>query len=134
MLRRHPDRYHARTRKSVEMGGDLDAAGYIRARLEMDQLRAGSAGLFDGVELLLTPTAPAPAFELGSPVGLVFLRNLAPWNLYGVPSVSIPCGFTASGLPVGLQITGPAGNDATVLALAAAYQDATDWHHRHPPE
>ncbi len=133
MLRRHPERYDARTRKSVEMGGDLSAADYIRARLEMQRLRAGSARLFDGVELLVTPSAPAPAFELGSPAGLVFLRNLAPWNLYGLPSISIPCGFTGSGLPVGLQITGPAGNDAAVLALAAAYQGATDWHRRRPP-
>jgi len=84
----------------------------------MDLLRRGSGRLFAEADVLVTPAAPAPAFELGKPAGLVFLRNCAPWNLYGLPSISIPCGFSSEGLPVGLQLTGRAGDDALLLALA----------------
>jgi aspartyl-tRNA(Asn)/glutamyl-tRNA(Gln) amidotransferase subunit A len=133
MLKREPGRYHPGTRKSIEGGAAVSAAAYIGARREMDRLRAASAMLFDNVEVLVTPGAPAAAFELGKPGGLVFLRNTAPWNLYGLPAITVPCGFTRAGLPVGIQFTGPAANDRTVLALAAAYQNATDWHTRRPP-
>ena len=133
MMRRNPDLYHPGTRKTIGLSDGLSMTDYVRARLEMDRLRAGAAALFDGVELLVTPAAPGPAFEFGSPAGLVFLRNTAPWNLYGLPSIVIPCGFTKSNLPVGIQITGPAGSDGAVLAAAAAYQAVTDWHRRRPP-
>src|SRR5688572_30189341 len=98
----------------------------------MDRLRAASGEMFSDVDLLITPTAPGAAFPFGER-RLVYLRNTAPWNLLGLPTVSIPCGFTPDGLPVGLQITGAAGRDDAVLALAAAYQQTTDWHARRPP-
>jgi aspartyl-tRNA(Asn)/glutamyl-tRNA(Gln) amidotransferase subunit A len=131
MLRAHPDRYHPDTRKSIERGGAVSAADYIRARREMERLRAETHRLFTNAGLLITPTAPGAAFEFGVR-RLVFLRNTAPWNLLGLPTVSIPCGFTTDGLPVGLQITAAAGQDDAVLALAAAYQKTTDWHKRRP--
>jgi aspartyl-tRNA(Asn)/glutamyl-tRNA(Gln) amidotransferase subunit A len=133
MLTRNAGGYHPGTRKSIEGGSQISAADYIEARREMERLRAESKGLFTRSDLLITPTAPGPAFELGKPAGLVFLRNTAPWNLYGLPSISIPCGFTRAALPVGMQITGPAGRDDLVLALANAYQEATTWHTRRPP-
>jgi len=130
MLKAHADRYHSGTRKSIEGGAAISAADYIRARRGMERLRAESGRLFSGADLLITPTAPGAAFEFG--MGrLVFLRNTAPWNLLGLPAVSIPCGFTTGGLPIGLQITGASGRDDAVLALAEAYQKATDWHTRH---
>ncbi len=132
MLAAHPDRYDAGTRQSIESGAAITAADYILARREMDRLRAQAHQWFAHAGLLITPTAPAPAFEFG-PRRLVFLRNTAPWNLLGFPTISIPCGFTAGGLPIGLQITGPAGRDDAVLSLAEAYQKATGWHTRHPP-
>lgn len=132
-LKRSPERYHPGTRKSIEGGRGVTAAEYIKARREMERLRAESGVLFRDADLLVTPTSPGPAFELGKPASLIYLRNCAPWNLYGLPSISIPCGFTRSGLPVGLQITGPARRDGLVLALAAAYQRVTDWHARRPP-
>ena len=62
------------------------------------------------------------------------LRNTRPFNVLGLPSISIPCGFSKGGLPIGLQITGPAHEDAMVLQFAHAFQQATDWHQRvrHP--
>jgi aspartyl-tRNA(Asn)/glutamyl-tRNA(Gln) amidotransferase subunit A len=58
--------------------------------------------------------------------------NTAPFNLYGIPAISIPCGFTATGLPIGLMIAGPRYAEGRVLALAAAYERATEWHTRRP--
>jgi len=133
MLARHPDRYHAGTRASIELGKPFSAAEYILERREMERLRAtASALLFKDVDALITPTAPGPAFKLGSQPSLVFLRNTAPWNLYGLPTISIPCGFSKSGLPIGLQITGGPDRDSTVLSLAVAFQAETDFHRRRP--
>ncbi|TFG83485.1 MAG: amidase, partial [Chromatiales bacterium] len=70
----------------------------------------------------------APA-QRGPPLSA---RNTTPFNIYGLPTVSVNCGFSKSGLPIGLQISGPPQGDATVLALAHAYQRQTDWHTRVP--
>jgi aspartyl-tRNA(Asn)/glutamyl-tRNA(Gln) amidotransferase subunit A len=60
------------------------------------------------------------------------IRNTLPFNAYGLPTISVPCGFTNSGLPIGLQITGPRLGEARVLALAHAFEQATEWHRREP--
>ena len=60
------------------------------------------------------------------------LHNTRPFNVLGLPTISVPCGFTQAGLPIGMQISGPPGGEATVLRLAYAYEQATDWHKRHP--
>ena len=61
------------------------------------------------------------------------IRNTLPFNVFGIPAISVPCGFTRAGLPIGLQIIGPRLGEARVLALAHAYEQATDWHRREPP-
>jgi aspartyl-tRNA(Asn)/glutamyl-tRNA(Gln) amidotransferase subunit A len=133
MLARNPDRYHAGTKATIELGKPISAADYIADRRELDRLRAtATAILFKDVDLIITPTAPGPAFKLGSQPSLVFLRNTAPWNLYGLPTVSIPCGFSQSGLPIGLQMTGAQDRDDIVLSLAAAFQAETEYHLRRP--
>ena len=97
--------------------------------------------MFNGVDLIITPTAPVPppAFaDLAKAPDdlrrkeLVMLRNTRPFNVYGLPAVSVPCGFTRAGLPVGLQIAGANGAEGSVLSLAAAYQKETDWHTKRP--
>jgi aspartyl-tRNA(Asn)/glutamyl-tRNA(Gln) amidotransferase subunit A len=60
------------------------------------------------------------------------LENTGQFNAYGIPAISVPCGFTAAGLPVGLMIAGPRFSEGRVLALARAYEAATDWHRRRP--
>ncbi len=60
------------------------------------------------------------------------LRNTRPFNALGLPTISIPYGFTQAGLPIGMQITGPPQAEATVLRLVHAYEQATDWHNRRP--
>src|SRR5262249_13641956 len=63
---------------------------------------------------------------------LVMLRNTRPFNVYGLPSISLNCGFSKSGLPIGLQITGVPGAEGAVLALAHAYQQQSAWHKKIP--
>jgi len=122
MLQKSPENYHPQIRQNIENGKAISAAAYIDARRELDEWRANAAQLFPGVDLLLTPTAPGPAFPLGKPGSLIYLRNTALWNLFGLPSISVPCGRTKAGLPVGLQITGRPGADAAVLAAATRFQ------------
>jgi aspartyl-tRNA(Asn)/glutamyl-tRNA(Gln) amidotransferase subunit A len=133
MLERHPDRYHPRTKATIELGRPISAADYILERRRTDHLRQTAAEvLFKDVDVLITPAATGPAFKLGSDPSLVFLRNTAAWNVYGLPAISIPCGFSKGGLPIGLQLAAGLGRDATLLSLAAAFQEETDFHLRLP--
>jgi aspartyl-tRNA(Asn)/glutamyl-tRNA(Gln) amidotransferase subunit A len=61
------------------------------------------------------------------------IRNTLPFNVLGIPTISVPCGFMSSGLPIGLQISGAPLREAQVLALAHRYEQATEWHSREPP-
>ena len=134
MLRAAPGKYHADTRRSIEGGAAFTVPEYVRARQALERHRAGARReLFASVDLLALPTAPGVAFPFERPADLIFLRNTAPWNLYGCPAISLPCGFSRDGLPVGLQLVGAPGADDLVLAAAQAYQRATDWHRRRPP-
>ncbi|MFI5103559.1 MAG: amidase family protein, partial [Terriglobales bacterium] len=63
---------------------------------------------------------------------LLMLRNTRPFNVYGLPAVSVCCGFSKSGLPIGLQIAGAPGSEGVVLALARAYEKQTEWHKSRP--
>ena len=88
---------------------------------------------FATVDLLITPTMKTPPALLNAPGGgAAGGNNNSAFDVFGLPSISVPCGFTASGLPIGLQITGAHWAEPTVLALAYAYEQATDWHTRHP--
>jgi aspartyl-tRNA(Asn)/glutamyl-tRNA(Gln) amidotransferase subunit A len=93
---------------------------------------------FRAVDVLAGPTAPTAAFRIGEksddPLQMylsdIFTISV---NLAGVPGLSLPCGFTAAGLPVGLQLIGPAFGEETLLRTGHAYQLATDWHTKRPP-
>jgi aspartyl-tRNA(Asn)/glutamyl-tRNA(Gln) amidotransferase subunit A len=94
-------------------------------------------GFHTRYDLLLTPTLPIPAFAAGREAPgegrwTSWTPFTYPFNLTQQPAASVPCGFTADGLPIGLQIVGPRHADATVLAAAHAYQQATTWHLRTP--
>jgi aspartyl-tRNA(Asn)/glutamyl-tRNA(Gln) amidotransferase subunit A len=60
------------------------------------------------------------------------VANTQPFNLYGIPAISVPCGFSASGLPIGVTFAGPRFSEGKLLALARAFEQATDWHKRRP--
>ena len=101
-------------------------------------MRRAATGLFAHLDLLVTPTVPllpvpiAEAKDDDAGVAL-FARNTRPFNAYGLPAVSIPCGFAKDGSPIGLQIVGPPWGEEAVLRLAHAFEQATDWQRRRPP-
>jgi aspartyl-tRNA(Asn)/glutamyl-tRNA(Gln) amidotransferase subunit A len=88
--------------------------------------------VFDKVDLLLTPTTRVPPITIEeavnmspTPEGELWLWNTRPFNAYGLPAVSIPCGFTQSGLPIGLQIAGPNFSEGRLLSFAHSFEQAT---------
>lgn len=114
-------------------GSSID---YIQSRRRLAIARNTVAALFANVDVLVTPCAmriPATVEEaLRDPRASPFIRNTMPFNNYGIPAISVPCGFTRAGLPIGLQISGPRLGEARVLALAHAYEQATEWYRREP--
>ncbi|HEY7404761.1 MAG TPA: amidase [Candidatus Angelobacter sp.] len=134
--------YHPETLKRIRSGADVTASQYIQAYRDLLRQRREILHLFEQVDLIVTPTTPnlPPSFaELEAAPDqlrnkeLAMLRNTRPFNMVGLPSTSVCCGFSRSGLPIGVQITGAPGADGTVLALAHAYQKHTDWHKKRLP-
>ena len=137
------DRYSPTVRANIEAGADISAKDYIHAQQARRAVTGEMLALMAQVDALLTPTMalPAPrADESDTPLragGEIVpegtLRCTFPFNMTGQPALSLPCGFTGNGLPIGLQIAGARFNEATVLRLGHAYQRITDWHTRRPP-
>jgi aspartyl-tRNA(Asn)/glutamyl-tRNA(Gln) amidotransferase subunit A len=117
-------------RTTVEAGSLLTASQYLRAQRARDLFLQDMAKVFEPLDVLLTPTMPAPAdVEVQVPE-----TYRTWWNLCGYPALSLPCGFSKNpaGLPIGLQVNGRPFQDALVLAVGHAYESATEWHKRHP--
>jgi aspartyl-tRNA(Asn)/glutamyl-tRNA(Gln) amidotransferase subunit A len=136
-----PELYQPETLKRIRAGAEISAAEYIYARRQLDQFRRSIPKVFDAVDLVVTPTTPVPPSAISDLLAdldnlrakeILTAPNTRPFNLLGLPTVSVPCGFTSKGLPIGMQITGPPGGEATVLQLAYAYERATQWHNRRP--
>jgi len=136
-----PELYQAQTLKRIQAGADVTASAYIQSRQQLEQVRRSVARVFETVDLLITPTVCVPSFAIADLLAdpntlrekeLLTLRNTRPFNMLGLPTVSIPCGFTRADLPIGMQITGPPGGEATVLRLAYAYEQASEWR-KHKP-
>jgi aspartyl-tRNA(Asn)/glutamyl-tRNA(Gln) amidotransferase subunit A len=125
----------------VELGATYSATDYLAAMAVRNDMGTLMGAFHQRHHLLLTPTLPIPAFPVGHevPPGSAERRWTSwtpftyPFNMTQQPAVSVPCGFTSDGLPIGLQIVGPRHADALVLAAAHAYQQATEWHRRRPP-
>ncbi len=134
-----PELYQPETLRRIRKGEGVSAAEYIQRRRELEEARRGIGQAFADVDVLVTPTMPmiAPAIadlkadpEALRPAELKLLRNTRPFNVWGLPAISVPCGFTQGGLPIGLQIAGPHWREDLVLRLAHAYEQATAWHGR----
>lgn len=113
-------------------------AYYLRALKVRRWIRAGFDEVFRACDALLTPTSPTPAFRFGERTGdplQMYLSDIftVTVNLAGICGISVPCGFTSAGLPVGLQVIGPALGEEKILRIAHAYEQSTDWHARRPP-
>jgi aspartyl-tRNA(Asn)/glutamyl-tRNA(Gln) amidotransferase subunit A len=149
LLKNDPGGYQPTIRTRLQSMGKSSAGDYIRARLGLETLRRTVDQAFSDFDLVVLPTerglppllndmiersmhpstgAPAAPGLAGSGTA-----NLAPFDAFGVPAISVPCGFSRSGLPIGLTIAGPHFSEARVLALAAAYEAAARWTDRRPP-
>jgi len=112
-------------------------AYYLRAQKVRTLIRNDFMRAFQEVDALLAPVSPTAAFKQGEksadPLAM-YLSDIytISLNLAGLPGISIPCGFTRGGLPIGLQIIGPPYEEAGLLAIAHAYEQGHDWHTRHP--
>jgi Asp-tRNA(Asn)/Glu-tRNA(Gln) amidotransferase A subunit family amidase len=142
-IRESPERYGDDVRLRLEGGTLVPATAYIQAQRARGVLLHEYLGLFRQVDVLAGPTAVATAPALGARVVLVngqpldmlhaYMMLTRPYNILGSPSITQPCGFDESGLPIGLQFVGRPWGEPTILRLAHAYEQATDWHRRRPP-
>ena len=134
-----PDLYQPETLRRIRSGENISAAEYIQRRRELDEQRRRAQHFFADVDLLVTPTTPIPAPAIAElkrdpaalrPAELTLLRNTRPFNVWGLPAISVPCGFTKAGLPIGLQIAGQHWREDVVLSLAYAYEQAAEVRNR----
>ena len=123
--------YDPDTRRRILSGAEITREQYESSLRELSHERENIASLFHGIDLLVTPTTPIPAPSIAEltrdpqalrPTELALLRNTRPINVWGLPAISVPCGFTRDGLPMGLQIIGPPQGDAIVLQAAHTFE------------
>ena len=129
-------------RACLEHGARVSGADYARALLSVDQLRAKFTTLMQTYDLILTPTMAVPAFPLDQPPATIAGRSVHPFwgylpftfpiNMIGHPAASIPCGFSADGMPIGLHIIGRHGDEALILRASAAFETMQPWADKRP--
>jgi aspartyl-tRNA(Asn)/glutamyl-tRNA(Gln) amidotransferase subunit A len=136
-MKEHPDWFGADIRQRLETGAAFTSTEYILARRTQAEARRQCEILLNLYDTLLLPATPiaAPVLEGEDAVqrARLLTRFTAPFNLTGLPALSVPCGFTKEGLPIGLQIVSRAWNEAGVLRAGYAFEQVTEWHKRKPP-
>ena len=143
LLVREGHKLYPPVRLRLEAGLFISAADYLRAQQARSMYNRQARRLLQEVDLLAGPTEPVTApqllatrvrigkEEVGTTAALT--QYTRPYNLTGFPAISVPCGFSDGGLPIGLQLAGRPFEELTVLRAAYAYEQATDWHKRRPP-
>ncbi len=135
-MQERPDDYSESVRYRLELGSTVNALSYVQAqRFREMAVRAWRDEVYSRFDLVATPATAVPAPRIDESdlaVTMNLIRFTNPINLLGAPAISVPCGFTAAGLPFGLQLTGRWWDEATVLRAAHAYEQATDWRERRP--
>jgi aspartyl-tRNA(Asn)/glutamyl-tRNA(Gln) amidotransferase subunit A len=142
LIKAHGPRIYPPVRLRLEAGFFISAIDYIQAQRARALFYHQSLRLFEKVDLLAGPTVPVTAFKIGldkvkvgqANVGAISLltQYTRPFNLNGFPAITLPCGFSDDGLPIGLQLAGRPFEEEMVLRLAHAYEASTDWHQRRP--
>ena len=135
-----PGSYMPATRKSMSRSAAMPATTYVESMRAVRLLRRQVMQAFDTSDLLITPTTKLKPYPIAEAIQRVetdkplppMLANTGQFNIFGLPTISIPCGQFSDGVPIGLQITGAPWAEEKVLALAHAYEQATDWHKRRP--
>lgn len=142
--------YSDEVRKRLELGGEVKASDYVRAWETKQEFLGDFAAAFERVDAILAPATPVAASPIGAhsvriggptsayPAGeeenvrTALLRLNRPQNLTGLPAISVPCGFTRAGLPIGLQLIAPEWAEVTLLRIAAIYERAEPWWSNRP--
>jgi aspartyl-tRNA(Asn)/glutamyl-tRNA(Gln) amidotransferase subunit A len=134
--------FGAEVKRRIMLGTYALSAGYydayyLRAQQVRTLIKRDFDEAFEAVDIIACPTAPTTAFRIGEKVDnplQMYLSDIftLSMNLAGICGVSVPCGFDGAGLPIGLQVMGPNFGEETVLRVAYAYEQATDWHTRRP--
>jgi aspartyl-tRNA(Asn)/glutamyl-tRNA(Gln) amidotransferase subunit A len=128
-----PELYDPETLRRIRTGEHISESQYQEVLQKLRQSRRDIAAHFDDIDIFVTPTTPIPAPRIADlttdpsllrPAELLLLRNTRPINVWGLPAISVPCGFTKQALPIGLQIVGPPGGEKRVLRAAYAYEQA----------
>jgi aspartyl-tRNA(Asn)/glutamyl-tRNA(Gln) amidotransferase subunit A len=142
LLKEQGDQLTTYGRECLEHGAQVSGADYARSLLYVDQLRAKFVTLMHTYDLILTPTMAVPAFPIGQQPKTIagraahpfwgYLPFTYPINMIGHPAASIPCGFSADGMPIGLHIIGRRGDEVTVLQASAAFETARPWADKRP--
>lgn len=126
-----PELYDPETLRRIRSGEHITAGEYQESLRNLQHERREIAEYFAEIDVFVMPTTPIPAPRIADlmkdrsllrPAELLLLRNTRPVNVWGVPAISVPCGFTKQGLPIGLQIVGPPGGEKKVLRAAQAYE------------
>lgn len=141
-MKTREDGFGAEVKRRIILGTYALSSGYYDAYYKKAQqvrtlIKQDFDKAFEDVDVIVTPTTPSPAFKIGEkmedPLQMyltdIFTNSV---NLAGVPGISVPCGFTSGGLPVGLQIIGKDFDEESVLKTAYAYEQGTEWHKRKP--
>jgi aspartyl-tRNA(Asn)/glutamyl-tRNA(Gln) amidotransferase subunit A len=142
-LKESPEKYQKATRELMIRADDIKPEVYAYARRQTDLVRREIEKVFATVDVLVTPTMKSPPGLIAAslnqaapptpgPRGSEAVTSPGTFDVYGIPAITVPCGFTSTGLPIGLQISGAHFAEAKVLALAHAYEKATNWHIRRP--
>jgi aspartyl-tRNA(Asn)/glutamyl-tRNA(Gln) amidotransferase subunit A len=139
-IKADPDAFDPVVLSRIMAGESMQAFEYLNIKRNNQRLRERLAGSIRHVDALLTPTVPlvAPAVadledaQCYAETNMLLLRNTSVVNLLGLCALSLPCGFTRNGLPIGLQLIAPAFGEQQVLRLGQAYEQATEWHQHHP--
>jgi aspartyl-tRNA(Asn)/glutamyl-tRNA(Gln) amidotransferase subunit A len=131
-----PELYHPWSQRHLNQMKQVTPIAYIETLKRVREVRRDLRRVFDQVDLLVLPTMREPAPRIDETVNEQHRRppsNTSVFNHYGAPALTLPCGFSADGLPIGLQIAAAPYQEPLILSLAYAYQQSTDWHRRTPP-
>ncbi|RPJ25465.1 MAG: amidase [Chloroflexi bacterium] len=135
-LREHPELFGEDVRRRLENGAKTSSTEYILARRTQAEIRKRFEQFFESYDFLIVPSTPIAAPTIAGHDAVEqagrLTRFTAPFNLAGLPALSLPCGFTNEGLPIGLQIVSRAWADAKVLNLGYAFEQKTKWHTHFP--
>jgi len=142
LMKHNSSRLDPKVRLRLEAGLLISAVDYLQAQRARRLFYQQSCDLFKKVDLLAGPTVPITACTIGTEevqIGNTLLgvipaltQYTRPFNLNGFPAITVPCGFSKNGLPIGFQLAGKPFDEATVLRVAFAYEQATEWHQRRP--